>query len=266
MTFGALALAIGATAGTPLRGQDEGTQQAKSNDLAESILGARLRFSDGQVIVSHVKRGGAAERAGVRPGDTLQSIEKHKIASLQDVVKVLQHFKPGHGIVMNVVPKAGPRQLYVTPAAPTSGMSPSGRAMLGANLSDASGAVVAGELSMGGPAIVAGLRSGDRLVAFNGKPIKSRAQLLGLVNDCRPGDRVDLTIQRAGWQRSLVVTLAARDQVAALPKMLVPSQAEGQANAPAAADSQVQPDGWVDEQRAEDLYNVNDRALYTDFD
>ena len=238
----------------------------KAAELAENILGAKLRFAPDQVIVSHVKRGGVADQSGVRPGDTLQSIEKHQIKSAQDLVKVLSHYEPGHGVVMTVIPKAGPRQLYLAPAPPKAASAP-GRAMLGANLNDSDGAVVAGELTMGGPAVIAGVRSGDQLVSIDNQKITSKALLLSVVNAHAPGDRVQLTIKRGGWQRTLTVTLAARERVAALPKMWIPVPTANDQQPPAPrVDSQDVSDQWADEQEAEDIYNVNERALYTDFD
>ena len=186
-----------------------GGEQAAAEDLTESILGAQVEFRDGKVIVTHVKRGGTADRAGVRPGDQLQSIEKHVVGSPDDVTKVLEHFKPGDGIVLTVVPKASARQLYLAPPVKKPSNPLAGTAMLGVTLSDSSGSVVAGQLSMGGPAIVAGLRSGDKIVAVDGSPIAAKDQLLKIVSASSPGDRIDLTIQRDGWRRTLPVRLGA---------------------------------------------------------
>ncbi|MES1213779.1 MAG: PDZ domain-containing protein [Singulisphaera sp.] len=243
--------------------------QASGADLAERILGARLKVDAGKVIVTEVKRGGTADRSGVRPGDQVDSIEKHKVASLDDVAKVLSHFKPGDGVVMTVIPKAGPRQLYIAPPIEQAAPVQPGNAMLGANLNDAARVVTVGEISMGGPAVVAGLRSGDQIVAIDGQAITSKAQVLKIVASHHPGNRITITIKRAGWQRGLIVRLAPRDQVAALPKLWVPSPQASQQppGAPSESVHVVDPnDEWADAKEAEDIYNVNDRALYTDFD
>jgi S1-C subfamily serine protease len=269
--FLSVLLLLAAVADDVAVAQDAGksAQKATAKDLASSILGAKLQATDGQVFVTEVKRGGAADRAGVRPGDQLDSIEKHKINSLQDVVTVLEHFKTGHGVVMTVIPKAGPRQVYVAPSLPQPAATQPGGAMLGANLTDAAGAVTVGEISMGGPAVVAGLRSGDRIVAIDGQAVNSKAQVLAIVNQHRPGNRVNVTVNRGGWQRPLVVRLGARDQVAALPKLWVPSpsanQLPPQQKSPT-VNADDPNDEWADAKEAEDIYNVNDRALYTDFD
>ncbi|MGZ4131257.1 MAG: S1C family serine protease [Actinomycetota bacterium] len=62
----------------------------------------------------------------------------------------------------------------------------------------------------GGPADKAGIRVGDIVVAFDGKPISSWDALGNAIRAHRPGDRVDVTIlQRSnGWARKTVtVTL-----------------------------------------------------------
>ncbi len=237
-----------------------------TGDLTESVLGARLRVEDGKVIVTHIKRGGRADKAGIRPGDQLDSIEKRKLTSMKDVLNVLAHVQPGHGLVMSVVPKAGPRRLYfaAVPTAPEK-PTPSG-AMLGATLSDSSAGVLVGPLSMGGPAVVAGIRSGDVIVSVNGQGVNTRAQILAILNGENPGDRIDLVVERGGWKRTLPVTLDSKAQVGTLPKMAVPPPQAQQAATPRVVNQEDPNDEWADAQEAEDIYNVNDRALYTDFD
>jgi S1-C subfamily serine protease len=259
-------LVIGAAMSTISYAQD--APEADTSDLTESVLGARLREEVGKVFVTQVKRGGRADRAGIRPGDQLASIEQHTIKSIPDVLKILKHVQPGHGVVMSVIPKAGPRQLYMSASgAPGASPTPSG-ALLGATLNDSAGTVIVGPLSMDGPAVNAGVRSGDVIVAFDGKKVTSRTQVMALLNNHDPGNRVDIVIKRGGWQRTLPVTLGSKALVSTLPKMSVPpigQQPQQSAGTPAV--NQDDPaDEWADEKEAEDIYNVNERALYTDFD
>jgi hypothetical protein len=48
------------------------------------------------------------------------------------------------------------------------------------------------------PAAHAGLRRGDRLITFNGRPISTSADLQQFAVSCHPGDRVELLIERMG--------------------------------------------------------------------
>jgi S1-C subfamily serine protease len=44
-------------------------------------------------------------------------------------------------------------------------------------------------------------------VALNGKPVDSVARLLALLDDCRPGESVQLTVWRDGKEFRVSVTL-----------------------------------------------------------
>jgi S1-C subfamily serine protease len=70
----------------------------------------------------------------------------------------------------------------------------------------------------GGPAARAGLHgarlgrrsaiyAGDVIVALNGKPVDSVARLLALLDDCKPGEVVQLTVWRDGKKIRVAVTL-----------------------------------------------------------
>jgi len=73
------------------------------------------------------------------------------------------------------------------------------------------GAVIA-RVEQGSPADRAGLRTHDLVVAMNGVPIHTGAELKNRVGLSKIGDAVDLTIIRAGSERTVAVRI---DQVAA---------------------------------------------------
>src|SRR5215470_16399194 len=73
------------------------------------------------------------------------------------------------------------------------------------------GAVIA-RVEQGSPAERAGLRTHDLVVAVNGVPIHTGAELKNRVGLSKVGDAVDLTIIRAGSERTVAVRI---DQVAA---------------------------------------------------
>ena len=114
--------------------------------------------------------------------------------------------------------------------------------------------------------MVAGIRSGDVIVSVDGHSVNTRAQILSILNGENPGDRIDVVVQRGGWKRTLPVTLDSKAQVGVLPKMVVPPPEVQGAVAPPVVNQEDPSDEWADAQEAEDIYNVNDRALYTDFD
>jgi serine protease Do len=87
------------------------------------------------------------------------------------------------------------------------------RGYLGVTLQDSStagsGAMVA-EVSNGGPASKAGLRNGDQIVEFDGKPVKSTKQLTEIVAYTQAGKTVQLKFVRDGREQSGSITLTER--------------------------------------------------------
>jgi putative serine protease PepD len=67
----------------------------------------------------------------------------------------------------------------------------------------------------GGPADTAGIKVGDVIVAFDGKPTSSWDALGNAIRAHRPGDRVDVTIlQRSnGWARGTVTVALGTNPV-----------------------------------------------------
>jgi serine protease Do len=87
------------------------------------------------------------------------------------------------------------------------------RGYLAVSLQDAQtagdGATVA-DVTNGGPASKAGLRNGDRIVEFDGKPVKSTKQLTDLIADTPAGTAVKLKFVRDGSEQSASITPAER--------------------------------------------------------
>jgi serine protease Do len=70
--------------------------------------------------------------------------------------------------------------------------------------------VVINDVAVGGGAAKAGLRTGDRIVAIDGKAITENRDLLKLVSARAPGDEVEVTYVREGKEKKLKVTLGER--------------------------------------------------------
>ncbi|MCR4309245.1 MAG: DegQ family serine endoprotease [Deltaproteobacteria bacterium] len=74
-------------------------------------------------------------------------------------------------------------------------------------LSGRRGALVS-DATSGGPAEKAGIRSGDVIVAFNGKEIKDEHELPQIVALTKPGQKVDVRLLREGKEMTIAVTIA----------------------------------------------------------
>ena len=72
----------------------------------------------------------------------------------------------------------------------------------------ATGALV-GDVTPGGPADKAGLKSGDVITQFNGQPIEDASQLKLRVAESAPGSKVQLGVNRNGENKTFDVTLGS---------------------------------------------------------
>jgi putative serine protease PepD len=83
-------------------------------------------------------------------------------------------------------------------------------AYLGVQLTDSSGGAGVAQVSSGGPADDAGVRSGDVITAIDGKAVANSDALVSVVNSHKPGDEVTLKVRRGGNTTDIKVKLGAR--------------------------------------------------------
>ena len=83
-------------------------------------------------------------------------------------------------------------------------------AYLGVSLATTSAGAEIGQVRDGGPAAKAGLQAGDVITALDGAPIESLEDVTNALEAKAPGDRVTVTVKRAGSTRSIEVTLGTR--------------------------------------------------------
>jgi serine protease Do len=69
-----------------------------------------------------------------------------------------------------------------------------------------------------GPGAKAGLLAGDIVVALNGKPVETPAQLTRGVSSVKPGEKAKLTVLRDGKKQDVTVTVARRPDEEALAR------------------------------------------------
>jgi serine protease Do len=91
--------------------------------------------------------------------------------------------------------------------------APVSRGYLGVSVQDqqtAEGGAVVAELTDGAPASTAGLRGGDVIVEFDGKPVRSSKQLAEIIASTPVGRTVKLKFVRNGQAQTASITLAER--------------------------------------------------------
>ena len=74
-----------------------------------------------------------------------------------------------------------------------------------------------------GPASRAGLKGGDIVVAYDGKPVTGSEQFASLIHVSAPGSTVTMTVIRGGQSKDIKVTLGDWKQMAGMPKPLSPA-------------------------------------------
>ena len=65
-------------------------------------------------------------------------------------------------------------------------------------------------VSVGSPAEKAGLAKGDRLIEWNGRPIKTLSDFTALLTSAQVGDHVKVVVLRGGEKKSFELTLAVK--------------------------------------------------------
>ncbi len=82
---------------------------------------------------------------------------------------------------------------------------------LGVQLSDAAeGGATVGTLSQDSPAGDAGLKKGDTIVAVDNQPVDTADDVVGAVQNHKPGDKLAITVRRGGDEKTVTVTLGDR--------------------------------------------------------
>jgi S1-C subfamily serine protease len=66
-------------------------------------------------------------------------------------------------------------------------------------------------VAAGSPAEAAGLQAGDVIVSLDGRPIERMPDLIRWLQSLSPGDRVEVTVERAGERLTVGATLGERD-------------------------------------------------------
>lgn len=168
--------------------------------------------------------GSPAEKAGLRQGDVILSVNGQPIGSAEQLVSALRGHAAGdrmallvlrgdQRLVVTTVLAAGPTTAAPAPApraTPTPAPNPGPRGWLGAALVVREGRVVIDEVDPRGPFARAGLRKGDVVVEAGGRPLTSLEDFEAVFIPLVAGDRLPLRVERDGWEKDLEVRLAPR--------------------------------------------------------
>ncbi len=198
------------TSGRVERGRIGVTIQDVNQALADSFRLSRPRGA----LVSQVEDGSPASKAGLRPGDVILAVDGRPIERSSELPSVIAGIKPGTTAKLTIWRDKAERDVRIKvgeledePAVAL--RSPGGDADTGKlglavrpltsqerNRLRTVGQLVVEEAD--GPAAIAGVASGDVLIAVNGEPVVTIAEFRSAV--AAAGDSVALLIQRGNAQ------------------------------------------------------------------
>ncbi|MBS0315704.1 MAG: PDZ domain-containing protein, partial [Proteobacteria bacterium] len=163
---------------------------------------------DGALVAS-VQNGSPAAKAGLESGDVIQSVDGQPIVTAGDLPTIISMDSPGQTVKMGVwrngkpitvtakLGNANDKAKQVASNAPASGQGRLGLALRPLQPGEKQEAGVDHGLLVedaSGPAAMAGVQSGDVLLAIDGTPVQSVSQARAIVS--KSGDSVALLIQR----------------------------------------------------------------------
>ena len=95
-------------------------------------------------------------------------------------------------------------------SAPTREIPAEGGAVLGIEIIEEKGALIAGNVPEVSGAFKAGIRKDDKILKLNDKAIKKREELVEFMKERKVGEKIDVTYERKGKQEKVVVELLGR--------------------------------------------------------
>jgi regulator of sigma E protease len=141
--------------------------------------------------------GTPAAAAGVRGGDLVTAVDGESIASFQDLRWRLLEASGRDDIALTVQEPDGRERTRALSLSSLEGSDWEGPFMHKLGLAADFGAPLIDEAIAGKPAQHAGLRAGDRIVAVDGAPVRSPADVAAATN-AKPGERIVFRIERDG--------------------------------------------------------------------
>jgi membrane-associated protease RseP (regulator of RpoE activity) len=163
------------------------------------------------------------ERAGLMGGDIITSLDGKPVRDEDAIRRILATIPPGKTVPIGFIHDNESKTGMLTTIAKGDfrGMGPidarpGGRGLIGIDSSDPERVrvpntniygVELGDINRNGPADLAGLKKGDIITEFNGKPIRTPGDLRLRIYEAVPGDIVKVVLMRGGEQMTIDVKM-----------------------------------------------------------
>ena len=145
-------------------------------------------------VVYYVQEGGAADQAGLKPGDRIVSINGTENPSWDNITGEAL-LSPGRAMPVVVNRNGSELVLTITPTTITENGESAGSVDF---IPDYGGLpVVVRDVQVGSPAQDAGLQEGDRFITIGGESVKSAEQVTQYIRN-HNAQRISITVQRNG--------------------------------------------------------------------
>lgn len=167
-------------------------------------------------LIAQVERGSPADRAGLRPGDVVLSVDGVPVKSSADLRNRIGLAEVGQTVALEVLRDGRRSRLDVKITAARDRRADAGQPpsqLAGVELSDIPaghpafnriGGVLVTGIARGCPAARAGLRRGDIILGIDRQPIRSLSELRG-VELHGEGEQITLSVLRGGTELLVVV-------------------------------------------------------------
>jgi regulator of sigma E protease len=145
-------------------------------------------------VVYYVQPGGAAEVAGLKPGDRIVNFNGSTNPSW-DVINGDAFLSPGRSLPMVIERDGSQLNLAITPTVRTENGEQAGSLDFTPDYGGLP--VVISEVAPDSPAAAAGLQVKDRITGIGGESVKSSAQVTEYIRN-HDGERIPITVERNG--------------------------------------------------------------------
>lgn len=188
-----------------------GTRRAAPSGVWLGVTGVDR---DGKVVLTRVIAGGPAEKAGLKAGDTITTLDSKKVGAYARLLEQVRKHKAGDKLKVKIL--RGDKKLDIAltlanrPATGQSRRPPSNVYMgIRGESADKGGAVLT-DITEGGPSEKAGLKRGDIVQAIDGKKVANYQALVSVIRSHKAGDKVKVSVQRGEKTQDLELTFASR--------------------------------------------------------
>lgn len=161
------------------------------------------------VAIDNLVNGGGAVAAGLQPGDVITSIGGNSVKNMHDLEVALSAQEGGRQVVVQYLREGQSRQANVTLKARP--VIRADRPLIGIYPADHDGqGIRVDDITAGGGAVEAGIRSGDVITRINNVQISSMGDLQGELSKYKAGEQVQVSYLRGEQLQQARVTLKDR--------------------------------------------------------